>query len=115
MTQAVLDTVFENLSSTWETALSEKRQHDVIVGGVLGYLFFHESNDAMYEKASLICVRTAINDVLAGTLHQKSPDNSQHACSFCCRRPPEVRLAAGANSFICDKCVSQLGQLFGGQ
>jgi hypothetical protein len=34
------------------------------------------------------------------------------SCSFCGRREPEVRLAAGAKAFICDSCVKLLTGVF---
>jgi ClpX C4-type zinc finger len=112
MNTNALDGVFASLSSEWETALSESRSHDVIVGGVLGYLFFHGKGDSTYENASLACVRKAIDDVLTVALPENQPSRAQHVCSFCHRKPPDVRLAAGASSFICDNCVSKLGELF---
>jgi hypothetical protein len=34
------------------------------------------------------------------------------SCSFCGRKEPEVRLAAGVNAFICDSCVKLLAGTF---
>jgi hypothetical protein len=112
MNMSALDSLFSGLSLEWETAINEKRQYDAIVGGVLGYSFFRGKGASAYERASLTYVRKAIDDTLGEVEPNKQSDDSQHACSFCYRRPPEVRLAAGANGFICDKCVSQLSEVF---
>lgn len=34
------------------------------------------------------------------------------ACSFCGRKPPEVRLGAGPKAFICDGCVRVFASVF---
>jgi hypothetical protein len=37
---------------------------------------------------------------------------AEPACSFCGRRPPEVRLGAGLSAFICDGCVGVFASVF---
>jgi hypothetical protein len=32
-------------------------------------------------------------------------DEDVHSCSFCGKRPPDVRLGAGMTAFICNECV----------
>ncbi|MBV9220335.1 MAG: hypothetical protein JOY94_13035 [Methylobacteriaceae bacterium] len=39
-------------------------------------------------------------------------DALQPECSFCGLKPPDVRLGAGPNVFICNKCVSTFGKIF---
>jgi hypothetical protein len=112
MTDIGLDTVFQNLSSTWETALNEKRQHDAIIDGVLGYLFFRGKDVPVYEHASLICVRKAIDDALADSSTGQEINQAKSECSFCGRAEPEVQLAAGSRGFICNSCVSRLDKVF---
>jgi hypothetical protein len=38
--------------------------------------------------------------------------NVDPACSFCGRKPPEVKLGAGPKAFICDGCVDVFASLF---
>lgn len=115
MNEQQLDSLFQEITASWEAALVEKRQQEVVTGGLLAYLFFQQQKKQAFENASLIYVRQAINELLAEGLPEQQPDRSQHVCSFCGRGQPEVRLAAGASGFICDKCVSQLGEVFKGQ
>jgi len=112
MTDQQLDTLFQEMSASWEAALVDKRRQEVVTEGVLAYLFFQQQKKQEFENASLIYVRQAINELLAECVPEQQPERSKHVCSFCGRGHPEVRLAAGADGFICDKCVSQLGEVF---
>lgn len=112
MNEPSLDLLFENLSRTWETALKEKRPRDVIVSGILGYLFFRDNGNFTYEHASLVTVRKAIDDVLVEALPGQTAGRSEPVCSFCGRGEPQVPLVAGAKGFICDSCVSLVSDVF---
>jgi hypothetical protein len=112
MSDTHLDPLFENLSLTWETAMKEKRPRDVIDSGLLAYHFFRDKGDFACEHASLLIVRTAIDDILANAFPNQKKDQSQPACSFCGRSEPQVRLVAGAHGFICDSCVSLVSDVF---
>jgi hypothetical protein len=57
-------------------------------------------------------VREAIDNLFQDKFGQQPSDVAQRACSFCDRREPEIRLAAGAKGFICDACVSTLAEVF---
>jgi hypothetical protein len=48
---------------------------------------------------------------IEGLLPADDPAN-KHECSFCGRGPPDVRLAAGPNVFICDGCVTMAKDVF---
>jgi len=106
------DRLFQDLTTAWETALEEKRQREVILGGFAAYCYFHELNEKTFETASLIYVQKAIAELLEDVLPRQHLDRSQRNCSFCGRTEPQVRLAAGANGFICDSCVKALGNVF---
>ena len=112
MSEPNLDLLFENLTLAWETALNEKRPRDVIDSGLLAYHFFRDKGDFACEHASLMFVRTAIEDILANAFPDRKTDQTQPACSFCGRSEPQVRLVAGANGFICDSCVSLVSDVF---
>lgn len=103
---------FDGLTSTWEAALKDKRPQDVILSGVLAYLFFQEASDQNRKMASLIYLREAIDDLLADAKGRKAPIATKPQCAFCGRGEPEVRLAAGPDQFICDSCVRNLGRVF---
>jgi hypothetical protein len=113
MTNLQVKELFQSLTSILELGLNEKRQHDVLMSGVLAYLFFHAKNEATFETASLMYVRKAVDDLLTGLIpeQQNAPngngltESSLPACSFCGRKEPEVRLVAGAGGFICNDCV----------
>jgi len=104
--------LFEDLTGSWETALRGNRQREVILGGIAAYCYFHELNEKNFETASLIYVRQAIDELLRAVLPQQQAGHAPHSCSFCGGTEPQVRLAAGANGFICDSCVRTLGEVF---
>lgn len=112
MSEPNFDLLFEKLTVAWETALNEKRPRDVIVSGVLGYLLFRDKGSLPQEHASLLTVRQAIDDLLAGALPAETVGGSEPVCSFCGRGEPQVRLVAGAKGFICDSCVSLVSDVF---
>jgi len=84
-----------------EKAISDERYHEALLGGLSAYLFFREKGEKALEKGMLLYLRRAIDALSA-----------DHECSFCGRREPDVRLAAGAKGFICDACVLLLSDLF---
>lgn len=104
--------LFENLTNAWEDALKENRQREVILGGIAAYCYFHQLNEENFETAALIYVRQAIEELLRAVLPQRQTAQAPHSCSFCGGTEPQVRLAAGANGFICDSCVRTLGEVF---
>lgn len=112
MNEDLLGKFFESLTSTWETALNERRPQDVVFGGILAYLFFQDAADQNRKMASLVYLREAIDDLLGDVAGRKNPIATKPGCSFCGQGEPEVRLAAGANGFICDSCVRNLGEVF---
>jgi hypothetical protein len=95
------DDFYQGFGAVLEKALHDQRYHEVLLGSLSAYLFFREREEKSLEKDMLLYVRRAIDAL--------SPD---HECSFCGRREPDVRLAAGAKGFICDDCVGLLGELF---
>jgi len=112
-TTAVLpNSLFESLTTSWEAALNEKRQREVILGGIAAYCYFHEMNQRGLETASLVYVRQAIEELLQAIRSRQQTGQAPHSCSFCGGTEPQVRLAAGANGFICDSCVRTLGEVF---
>jgi hypothetical protein len=106
--------ILEWLDSLPRTASGDERHHEAILASLLGYLLFRERNDWRYEKASLICLQSAVEGRLKEFGDQPvQSGGDQKACSFCLRGQPEVRLAAGPDCFICDVCVATLSEVFG--
>jgi len=95
------DEFCKGVEAALEKALHDQRYHEVLLGGLSAYLFFREKEEKVFEKAMLMYLRRAIDSLSA-----------DHECSFCGRREPDVRLAAGAKGFICDACVLLLSDLF---
>jgi ClpX C4-type zinc finger len=103
--------IFRILAPEWERAIVEKRYHDVIVNGLLGYLLIHEQKSEPFEKVALGYVLKAISDLLSEYKGQRVT-RAEAACSFCGRTEPEVRLGAGPGVFICDSCVATFAEIF---
>lgn len=106
------ETLFQSLTTSWESALNAKRPRDVILGGFVAYCYFHDKNDQTFETAALIYVQKAIEELLAAVLPPQDTVTTKPSCSFCGSTEPQVRLAAGAKGFICDSCVRVLGGVF---
>jgi ClpX C4-type zinc finger len=67
------------------------------------YLIARETRKEEFEQLFLIAMRNVIEELLPPDEPAKKDE-----CSFCGSQPPDVRLAAGPNVFICDGCVTML-------
>jgi hypothetical protein len=74
--------MFESLSTAWETAINEKRQREVILSGVIAYLFFHEKKDTGLENGALMYVREAIDNLFKDKFGQQPPDVAHARAPF---------------------------------
>src|SRR5258707_2109659 len=108
------DEFYQGVGTSLEKAIHDKRYHEVLLGGLSAYLFFREKKEKPLENAMLAYLRTAIDALSAegGSGQSDLMGMGHHECSFCGRREPDVRLAAGAKGFICDACVLLLSDLF---
>ncbi|HZP76571.1 MAG TPA: ClpX C4-type zinc finger protein [Pseudolabrys sp.] len=79
----------------------DKRFDDALLLGMASYLISRELGDEDARGTALISLQGALERVLPDT-------QIKEGCSFCGRKPPEVRLAAVPSVFICDACVSTL-------
>ena len=95
--------ILAQLMLVWGEAFQEKRFHDALAVAFANYVVAREAKDAEFEQSFLVAMRSAIECLLP-------PDEAtkKDECSFCGSRPPDVRLAAGPNVFICDGCVAML-------
>ena len=113
MNDSQLKTLMEAVSECCGQAILEKRYRESILVGALGYILFNESGHQTFAQATLGFVSDAIalsaGQPAASQIHRKS---SEPSCSFCGRRDPQVKLAAGPDAFICDSCVATLSKTF---
>ena len=95
--------ILDQLMLMWGGAFQEKRFHDALAMAFANYVVAREAKDAEFEQSFLVAMRSAIEGLLP-------PDEAsrEDECSFCGSSPPDVRLAAGPNVFICDGCVAML-------
>jgi ClpX C4-type zinc finger protein len=64
------------------------------------------------EEAALLALQLSIEMVVFDGKPPKTTSMGAPVCSFCGRKPPEVRLGAGPEAFICDGCVSDFAAVF---
>jgi hypothetical protein len=95
----------EPMASAWMTAFEQKRFHDALLLGFAWYLSSHEMKDEDGRNGALVAMRGAAEALLP-------VKERKDECSFCGLRPPEVRLAAGPDAFICAPCVALLSEAF---
>jgi hypothetical protein len=102
--------LFEIASDIWQSRIKERNFHDAILVGMSTYILLRAQNEEKLFPGALNLVLVAIEsmDEFAG----KSDQIGDMSCSFCGRREPEVKLAAGPNAFICNECVSALADSF---
>jgi len=95
----------EMLTPIWMKAFEERRDEDALLLALVGYIISREKYSRDEQIAALLALRAVI-DKLAPKAE------AEERCSFCGRRPPLVRIAAGPGAFICDSCVSTLSDVF---
>jgi hypothetical protein len=86
-------------------ATEQGRDHDVIRDGILLYLANRQEQNADLDSVPLGFVQSAIERIMKPPSEEVT---SSPECSFCGLTPPEVKLAAGPNVFICNRCVELL-------
>ena len=93
--------------------IAEKHFVGAISLGVIAHNIARETKDQMLEDLSHAWMSTGLSIWKGDDSHQQGDSAEREpACSFCGRKPPEIRLAAGAKAFICDSCVLTLGEAF---
>jgi hypothetical protein len=90
----------------WGKLMIEKRYPDAILACMLGYVLSRSKPEEGFEDEALSLLFKTVEEfqnehrVAKSSLQTPTP-----ACSFCRRKEPEVRLAAGAGGFICSDCA----------
>jgi hypothetical protein len=111
MEESDLTKVFELLAANWARAHTDRRYHDALVTGIVGYLVFREMKLQGFDTEALTWIQSTIADSLTAERDAAASSGSEPPCSFCGRTRPEVRIAAGANGFICNLCVDALNRV----
>lgn len=113
MDDSELKTLMGTVAEICARAIVEKNYSESILVGTLGYTLFHRAEHTTFAHAALGFVSDAIAFVTDSPDQQLSRALIEEpSCSFCGRRRPEVKLAAGAKAFICDSCVALLAGVF---
>ncbi len=108
-----LPELFDILSRLWQESAKQRDFKTVLELSLASRLLFRALPDAEGpEEASLLALHHAIEMVVFGGNSPQRKVDGDPSCSFCGRKPPEVKLAAGPNVFICDGCVSQFASGF---
>jgi RNA polymerase-binding transcription factor DksA len=77
----------------------------------LALSYARHMNDGELEREVEDAIATTINEQRSqsGLAAEKKPEK---CCSFCGKAPPDVRLGAGPDAFICNECVSIFSEIF---
>ena len=105
--------LFRILSGLWEEYAKKKDFNAVMEISLASRLLFKVLPDAAGpQEAALAALHHSIEMVVFdGKPRNKSTEDIPQ-CSFCGRKPPEVRLGAGPDVFICDGCVRDFAAVF---
>jgi hypothetical protein len=103
--------LFDILSGLWAEYAKKRDFNAVLEISLASRILFRALPDMEGpEEAALLALHKAIEIVF---LRDNSPRTREaDACSFCGRKPPEVRLGAGADVYICDQCVNDFARAF---
>jgi hypothetical protein len=111
-----LDSVFRFISARW----AEQSKHDdysSIIDSSIASLLLARSWRGLdgageAERASLTSLYFSIGKILPEITAAASVGRTDQACSFCGSKPPEVRIGAGPDAFICNECVDTFSKIF---
>src|ERR1700730_11205115 len=93
--------LFEMASDLWQSSMDGRDFHGAILTGISAYILLRAQNSERLAPGALNLVHVAIE----ASQRPTSEQGHEMSCSFCGRREPEVVLAAGPSSFICNMCV----------
>ena len=96
----------------WGRLSMEGRVDAVMSLSLLAYYLARDARDEKLQELARSWLSIASEDWLKGSPKPKPGSEAPPSCSFCGKREPEVRLAAGAKAFICDSCVQMLSRTF---
>lgn len=99
------------LMKMWAQKAEAKDHHNALIYAFLGYMMSKGAQDEDSAMGFIGPIEAACFDLLEPLLEKrKAMLKDEVMCSFCNRREPEVKLAAGPDAFICDGCVKMLAE-----
>lgn len=105
--------LFHILAGVWAEHAKRKDFNAVIDVALASYLLFRTLPDtAGPQESALGALYLALETVLRHGNPPKRRLDIDAICSFCGRKPPEVRLGAGPDVFICEGCVNDFTAYF---
>jgi hypothetical protein len=94
-------------------AMQQHKFEDAVEMAMKGYQVAKDLGDDALRLTFLSVIRLAIEEMIAKAENVSGKNNkTSRQCSFCGQSETAVRLVAGANSVICDICVSKLHEIF---
>jgi hypothetical protein len=99
--------LFRVCSDMWQAAVDAKDFHAAVAAGISAYVVLHANGEAQLAQGALNLIYVAI-----GQITFSDENSSDHACSFCGKSGPEVKLGAGSDAFICSECVALFHSTF---
>ncbi len=104
--------LFKVIRSLWIEASRREDWHYIIMTGLFAHNIFASADRT--EDANLIIdlLLPAIDGLKKKRAAELAQNNHANmTCSFCGKAPPEVRLGAGASTYICNECVGKFSYL----
>ena len=103
--------LFEMASDIWQSGMDSGDFNSAILTGMSAYILLRAQNSEQLAQGALSLVHVAIE----ASQRPAGRRGDELNCSFCGRREPEVRLAAGPSAFICNMCVETFGKALNGK
>ena len=103
-----VDQLLRNIASVWQAAASRGDYEALLELGFSARQIFKALKQEEAVEACLGTLHIAISHLWNDSDLQESTETApliQNKCSFCGRKPPDVRLGAGPGVFICNECV----------
>ena len=101
------------LALTWGKLMMQKQYPAAASVAILSYFLAREGQDENRRRGSLSILFKSIEELRSAEGGgETGPGKLSASCSFCGRCEPEVKLAAGVDSFICNSCVETFHDLF---
>ena len=96
------------ITAVWGRLMMEKEYRGAALAALLGHFVAHDECNKEAQRTWSSFLFEAVKDIQS----EQRDAQAIPSCSFCGRREPDVRLAAGADAFICDDCVNNLAKFF---
>jgi hypothetical protein len=105
--------LFDILAKEWRELASKRDFAKLIDVAIASKIMLSQLPDSEGPvEAALLALHHSIEMVVFDGKPPKATSVEDPACSFCGRKPPEVRLGAGPSAFICNECVGIFTEVF---